>query len=135
MNRSQSHVRMLAAVFPLIVLVALSSDTVKAQVAGSAEKQLIYAPIADVEGFDHTEILIVNRMATATPVLVTVYLRDGKAYPTNATLSPNETRRLNIRNLVPSERRSIGGLSLEFTGQIMGISGQITIWGPSIEFT
>jgi hypothetical protein len=91
----------------------------------------MYAPIAGLQDFDNWEVSVVNRTSSTTPVAVVVYSADGTPFSFPITLSANETRRLDIKSLLPPQltKDTTGGISIEFSGQIMGVSGQVTISG------
>jgi hypothetical protein len=99
---------------------------------GSDDRQAIYAPIAGLKDFDQWELTIVNRLSKNVSSLVTVYSAEGDAFPpAHVSLEPSETRRLNIKSLVPAEdaHNSIGGISITYAGPPMGIGAQVTISG------
>jgi hypothetical protein len=95
-------------------------------------RQILYAPIAGIEDFAEWDVAIVNRSSTPMSGTLTIYSAEGNPFPpSKITLDRDETRHLDIRSLTPPEEtaHTIGGISLDFTGQSMGIGAQVTISG------
>jgi hypothetical protein len=93
-------------------------------------RQFLYAPIAGVEDFAVWDVAIVNRSSDPMSATLTIYSATGNPFPpSEITLDRNETRHLDIRSLVPPEESTLGGISIDFTGQSMGIAAQVTISG------
>ena len=93
------------------------------------EHQVIYAPIAGMEGFDNWELSMVTHTATEQPVSITIYSTDGRPFPTRASsIAPGGSRRIDIKSLLPKQsHESIGGVAIEYIGVPMAVAAQVTL--------
>jgi len=121
----------LAATAPFSIVLA-QSPTPPASFLIPHSRQILYAPIAGVEDFAGWNVAIVNRSSDPMSGTVTIYSAAGNPFPpSKITLDRAETRHLDIKSLVPAEEstHTLGGISIDFTGQSMGIAAQVTISG------
>jgi len=96
--------------------------------APPSTKQVIYAPMAGLEEFANSTLVVVNRKLSSVDAAITVYSREGNAFPpTKISLAGEEMRRIAIGNLVPESARALGGLTIAFDSTPMAIGAQITI--------
>jgi hypothetical protein len=98
--------------------------------ASRRSHKILYAPIAGVEDFAEWDVAIVNRSSGPMSGTLTIYSAEGNSFPPSTiTLDRDETRHLDVRSLIPPEdaAHTIGGISIDFSGQSMGIGAQVTI--------
>jgi hypothetical protein len=95
--------------------------------------QTIYAPVAGIAEFAIWDLAVVNRSPTSMPATVTVYSAGGEIlFSREITLIGNETRHFDLKKIAPmgtSSDPSLGGVSIAFSGQSLGIGAQVTISG------
>jgi hypothetical protein len=120
-----------AATAPFSIVLA-QSPTPPASFVVPHSRQILYAPIAGLEDFAEWDVAIVNRSSDKMAGTLTIYSAAGNPFPpSKITLDGAETRHLDIRSLVPPEEstHTLGGITIDFTGQSMGIAAQVTISG------
>lgn len=93
--------------------------------------QTIYAPTIGMAEATGSQIVLNNRSPNVMDVMPTFYTEEGNAVVGNMIqLQPTEIRFVDIKKLIPAQyrgRRSWGGMSLSYTGNVMEAWAQITL--------
>jgi len=113
-------------------IVRAQSPALPASFVVPHSRQILYAPIAGLEDFTEWDVAIVNRSSDKMSGTLTIYSAAGNPFPpSKITLDRDATRHLDIRSLIPPQEsaETLGGISIDFTGQSMGIAAQVTISG------
>lgn len=119
---------LLSAFFALCCMSLLSAQ-VTAPV-GSVTRQVIYAPLAGMEGFEHWDLYIVSHAPIEQPASITVFSKEGKPFPAVSVPVPgNGTLHMDIANSLPevANHQTTGGVAIEYYGPPMGLAAQITL--------